>query len=233
MAVGGSASVQVRIGSTSAPSKDLCENDIMSERKVLNKYFPPDFDPSKLDIKRKEKEEPSVLSAGGGSTVVRLMAPFSMRCLTCSEWIPRGKKFNARKEKAQGEHYLGIQIHRFYIRCPMCSSDITFKTDPEKTDYVCESGAQRNFEMVRDERLLEAELQKEKELEEERNPIAKLESRTLNSKREMEILETLDELRSKSAAYERGGARQAIERIMLIKVCRIYQLNSTQRNKQL
>jgi hypothetical protein len=189
----------------------------MSERKVLNKYFPPDFDPSKLDIKR-EKEPTEIKPPGGGTHVVRLMAPFSMRCLTCSEWIPRGKKFNARKERAQGEHYLGIQIFRFYIRCPMCSCDITFKTDPEKTDYVCESGAQRNFEIIRDERLLEAELQKEKEAEEARNPIAKLESRTLNSKREMEILENLDELRSKSAAYERGGARQAIERIMLNKV---------------
>lgn len=183
----------------------------MSERKVLNKYFPPDFDPSKLDTSRGEPRT-------GSAHVVRLMAPFSMRCLTCSEWIPKGKKFNARKERAKGEHYLGIQIHRFYIRCPMCSCDITFKTDPEKTDYTCESGAQRNFEMVRDERLLEAEIQKEKEAEEARNPISKLESRTLNSKREMEILENLDELRTKSAAYERGGSLQAIEHIILSKV---------------
>ncbi len=127
----------------------------MSERKVLNKYFPPDFDPSKLSS---HKDDHRI----SNPHVVRLMAPFSMRCLTCSEWIPKGKKFNARKERAKGEHYIGIQIHRFYIRCPMCSSDITFKTDPEKTDYVCESGAQRNFEILRDERIIEAELQKEK-----------------------------------------------------------------------
>jgi hypothetical protein len=53
--------------------------------------------------------------AGPPMHVVRLMSPFSMRCLTCSEYIPKGKKFNARKEKSKGEHYLGIQASFFYI----------------------------------------------------------------------------------------------------------------------
>ena len=39
----------------------------------------------------------------------------------------KGRKFNARKETAIGETYLGIQIYRFYIRCPKCLSEITFK----------------------------------------------------------------------------------------------------------
>ena len=34
----------------------------------------------------------------------------------------------------------------------------------------------------------------------------------------MEIQENLDELRKKSAAYERGGSLQAIEKILLQKV---------------
>jgi hypothetical protein len=47
---------------------------------------------------------------------VRLMAPFSMRCESCGEYIYKGKKFNARKETVEGERYLSIQIFRFYIR---------------------------------------------------------------------------------------------------------------------
>jgi hypothetical protein len=43
----------------------------MSERKVLNKYFPPDFDPSKIPRGKKAKNK---------QQVVRLMAPFSMKC---------------------------------------------------------------------------------------------------------------------------------------------------------
>lgn len=79
----------------------------MGERKVLNKYYPPDFDPSKI---------PRIKKAADQQAKVRLMAPFSMRCTTCGEWIAKGKKFNARKESAQGEIYLGIQIFRYEIR---------------------------------------------------------------------------------------------------------------------
>lgn len=47
--------------------------------------------------------------------------------------------------------YLGIQIFRFYFKCTKCSAEIAFKTDPQNSDYVVESGASRNFEPWRDE----------------------------------------------------------------------------------
>ena len=39
------------------------------------------------------------------------------------------------QETVQGETYLGLLIFRFYIRCPRCISEITFKviTCPQKT----------------------------------------------------------------------------------------------------
>lgn len=96
----------------------------MSERKVLNKYFPPDFDPSKIKRRKQPRD---------AQQVVRLMAPFSMRCNTCGEYIYKGRKFNARKETVLGETYYGIKIFRFYIKCTRCSAEITFKTDPKNT----------------------------------------------------------------------------------------------------
>ncbi|XP_042198651.1 splicing factor YJU2 isoform X2 [Callorhinchus milii] len=158
----------------------------MSERKVLNKYYPPDFDPSKIPKLKLPKDR---------QYVVRLMAPFNMRCKTCGEYIYKGKKFNARKETVQNETYLGLPIFRFYIKCTRCLAEITFKTDPENTDYFMEHGATRNFQA---EALLEQEekrLQKEREDEELNNPMKVLENRTKDSKLEMEVLENLQELK--------------------------------------
>lgn len=158
----------------------------MSERKVLNKYYPPDFDPSKIPKLKLPKDR---------QYVVRLMAPFNMRCKTCGEYIYKGKKFNARKETVQNESYLGLPIFRFYIKCTRCLAEITFKTDPENTDYTMEHGATRNFQA---EKLLEEEekrVQKEREDEELNNPMKVLENRTKDSKLEMEVLENLQELK--------------------------------------
>lgn len=46
---------------------------------------------------------------------VRLMAPYSMRCATCGEYIYKGKKFNARKETVQGEEYYGIKVRAMQL----------------------------------------------------------------------------------------------------------------------
>lgn len=165
----------------------------MSERKVLNKYFPPNFDPSRIPkrIVPKQKQH-----------TVRLMAPFSMRCSTCGEYVYKGRKFNARKETVEGEMYLSIKIFRFYIRCPVCAAEITFKTDPKNADYVAEHGAKRNFEPWREELKEGEEAKNRRELEEMYNPMKALENKTFDSKREIEIMEGLDELRMVNAQLE-------------------------------
>ncbi|CAG0918957.1 unnamed protein product [Notodromas monacha] len=163
----------------------------MSERKVLNKYYPPDFDPSKIPRMRLPKNR---------KFCVRLMAPCNMRCDTCGEYIYKGKKFNARKEDVDNMSYLGIRIYRFYIKCTRCLSEISFRTDPEATDYVLEAGATRNFQALK---LAEeaAEREEAARLEEEKNNPMKarfiflLEKRTQQSKYEMDMLETLEELK--------------------------------------
>ncbi|NXQ21577.1 YJU2 factor, partial [Peucedramus taeniatus] len=150
----------------------------MSERKVLNKYYPLDFDPAKIPKLKLPKDR---------QYVVRLMAPFNMRCKTCGEYIYKGRKFSARKETVQNEAYLGLPIF-------CCLAEITLKTDPENTDYAMEHGATRNFRV---EKLLEEEerMQKEREEEELNNPMKVLENRTKDFKLEMEVLENLQELK--------------------------------------
>ncbi|KAL5518534.1 CWF16 [Sanghuangporus vaninii] len=169
----------------------------MSERKVLNKYIPPDFDPSLIPRRKVPRNS---------QQVVRLMAPFSMRCNTCGEYIYKGKKFNARKETVEGETYYGIKIFRFYIKCTLCSAEITFKTDPKNTDYAAEHGASRNFEPWRDEAAAEEEDKLARLEAEENNPMKALENRTLDSKREMDVLDALQDIRARNARNERVAA---------------------------
>lgn len=133
------------------------------------------------------------------------MAPFSMRCNTCGEYIYKGKKFNARKETVDGEDYYGIKIFRFYIKCTLCSAEITFKTDPKNTDYSAEHGASRNFEPWREERVVEEEDRLARLEEEENNPMKALENRTVDAKREMDILDALQDIRARNARNERVG----------------------------
>ncbi|GAA5800905.1 hypothetical protein HPULCUR_006344 [Helicostylum pulchrum] len=156
----------------------------MSERKVLNKYFPPNFDPSQIPRQKKPKDL---------QHKVRLMSPFSMRCESCGEYIYKGKKFNARKETVEGEI------------CPRCSAEITFKTDPKNTDYVAENGANRNFEPWRGEEDPSEESDPD-------DPMKALEDRTLDSKREMDIMDALDEIRTRNARSERVDVEDVLDR---------------------
>lgn len=191
----------------------------MSERKVLTKYYPPDFDPSAISRTPKHLRPtvPKLLT-------VRLMAPFSLRCTNCGEYIYKGRKFNARKETTD-EKYLNIAIYRFYIRCTRCSSEITFKTDPKNMDYVCERGAKRNFEPWResnpelneteDQTLDRLEREENEEAEkEERDKMMELEEKMQDSKREMAVADALDEIRTRNARVERGE-RSAGEELAL------------------
>ncbi|KAL4886016.1 CWC16 protein [Aspergillus karnatakaensis] len=186
----------------------------MSERKVLTKYYPPDFDPSAITRTPKH-----LRSTGPRVITVRLMAPFSMKCTSCGEYIYRGRKFNARKETTE-EKYFNIPIYRFYIRCTRCSGEITFVTDPKNMDYRAEKGAKRNFEPWRDREKaegtadeteqevldrLEREEGEEKE-QLERDKMAELEEKMMDSKREMAIADALDEIRTRNARIERNEA---------------------------
>ncbi|KAF6819701.1 hypothetical protein CMUS01_08680 [Colletotrichum musicola] len=180
----------------------------MSERKVLQKYYPPDFDPSALTRKRGPK------ATGPKVQTVRIMAPFSMKCTTCGEYIYKGRKFNSRKETRQGDSYLSIQIHHFHIRCTRCSAEISFRTDPKSAGYMVDKGAVRNMEPWRnkeeEQESVEARLDRlereeaEAAGEEERNAMADLELKNEDARREMAAADALDEIRQRNARIQRS-----------------------------
>ncbi|KAA0065558.1 coiled-coil domain-containing protein 94-like protein [Cucumis melo var. makuwa] len=143
----------------------------MGERKVLNKYYPPDFDPSKLPRVRRPKNQ---------QMKVRMMLPMSIRCNTCGNCIYKGTKFNSRKEDV---------------------------IDPQN------SGATRNFEPWREEDEASEKEKHKRNAEEMGDPMKSLENRTLDSKREMDILAALDEMKSMKLRHATVKLNSYVRRI--------------------
>lgn len=168
----------------------------MAERKVLNFYIPPDFNPAHMPKgKRTEKN----------ASMVNMMLPFTVRCSTCGEFMYKGKKMNAKKEDIIGQDYLGIRLFRFMMKCVSCSTWFSIRTDPANMDYAVESGVSRNFEPWRESRKEAENAAKARKEEEQFDAMKALENRTLDSKRQMDMLDSLDEIRTLRASQAKLG----------------------------
>ena len=175
----------------------------MGERKVLIHYVSPDFDPSLIPKFKKDKNR---------IEEVRNMLPFSLRCNSCGEYMYLGKKFNMKRERLE-EHYLGKHKQRFYMKCSVCSNEITFKTDPKNTGYELETGATRNFEIWRDTETALEEEEQERKNEDDNDAMRALENRTIDSKLEMDVLDALDEIKTINQRHERVDTDLLLEKL--------------------
>ncbi|RKP35767.1 CWC16 protein [Dimargaris cristalligena] len=119
----------------------------MSDRKNVNKYYPPDWDPSKGSINTYVGQHPLRSRArklDQGVLVVRFAMPFNIWCGGCQKHIAKGVRFNADKKKI--DHYLGIPIFSFRMKCPLCPNYIEIHTDPKNEDYIVAEGGRRKIE---------------------------------------------------------------------------------------
>lgn len=74
----------------------------MTDRKQTNKYYPPDYDPSKGSLNTQLGQHVLRKRAnkiGEGILVVRFELPFNAWCLTCGCHIGKGVRYNADKQQ--------------------------------------------------------------------------------------------------------------------------------------
>lgn len=132
----------------------------MAERKSTNKYYPPDWDPSKGTlnkfVKKKQRQRFSKQSSSKDGKFpsgdqrnkkrkpVRFEMPFDTWCTSCNELITKGTRFNAEME-FHGK-YLTSNIFLFKINCDNCKASIIIRNDPEHLDYVMVEGAKKKTE---------------------------------------------------------------------------------------
>ncbi|SPQ97604.1 Splicing factor YJU2 [Plasmodiophora brassicae] len=119
----------------------------MAERKAVNKWYPPDWDPSKGSINQYRGQHPlrdRARKLDQGILVIRFEMPFNIWCGQCERMIAKGVRFNAEK-KCVGK-YFTTKIWEFTMKCPSCSNVITVQTDPKNTEYVVVGGGRRKVE---------------------------------------------------------------------------------------
>lgn len=172
----------------------------MADGKVMQKYYPPDFDPEALRknkdiIRAVQRERSGKRRRGPRMMEMRMMFPFTLQCENCKDFVYVGTKFNSKVERVRGEDYLGIAIWRFYGRCPHCRHQLILRTDPKNTDYVLESGGTRTYDSNRDVNLAEEALKAAREQEVEGDAVKALEIKSYSTAEELRTIEALDELR--------------------------------------
>jgi len=176
----------------------------MAERKVIQKYYPPDFDPSA--IPRRKGQSSSQVK-------IRMMLPMTIQCKVCGEFMYSGRKFNSRKETVEGEEYLGLKVFRFYIRCTRCASEVTFKTDPKNSDYVAEHNCIRTFEANH-----ATDQEPEAKADDDEDAMKKLETKTKDTKQELEDLDVLDSIKTIKQLQNKISTDKLLDRLNEKKV---------------
>ena len=104
---------------------------LQGERKGVNKYYPPDYDPSKGGLNKFQgthalRERARKLHLG--ILIIRFEMPYNIWCEGCKNHIGMGVRYNAEKTKV-GMYY-STPVYQFKMKCVYCPTHIIMKTDP-------------------------------------------------------------------------------------------------------
>ncbi|XP_078285474.1 putative splicing factor YJU2B [Rhinoraja longicauda] len=177
----------------------------MGERKGVNKYYPPDFDPAKHGSLNKYKnshplrERARKLSQG--ILIIRFEMPYNIWCDGCGNHIGMGVRYNAEKKKV-GNYYT-TPIYRFRMKCHLCVNYIEMQTDPANCDYVIVSGARRKeerWDMKDNEQILTTDHEQKKKLE--TDPMYKLEHGVGDQEKLKIAVPTLSNIQDMQSAWK-------------------------------
>ncbi|CXI75508.1 conserved Plasmodium protein, unknown function [Plasmodium berghei] len=174
----------------------------MAERKVLNKYIPPDFDPDKLMEKKREMKKIEKKKNKNNKynkkkkkfLNIRMMYPFTLKCSKCKAFTYVGTKFNSRVEKLKDETYLNIPIWKFYGKCSECRNEFIFKTDPKNGDYVLIEGGIRTYDAHKEQEIADEYYRSNANGEEDK--VKNIENQSYNALQELKTNEQLEELQN-------------------------------------
>lgn len=116
----------------------------MGERKGVNKWYPPDYDPSKGGLNKWQgthalRERAKKIHMG--IIIIRFEMPYNIWCEGCGKHIGMGVRYNSEKKKV-GMYYT-TPVYQFRMKCHLCDNHFEIKTDPANLDYVIVSGARR------------------------------------------------------------------------------------------
>ncbi|KAF9135255.1 hypothetical protein BGW39_003935 [Mortierella sp. 14UC] len=119
----------------------------MADRKATNKYYPPDWDPSKGSINKHVGQHPlrdRARKLDQGILIVRFELPYSIWCNGCNKSAATGVRYNAEK-KTIGKYY-STPILSFRMKCHLCSNWFEIQTDPKNSAYKVTAGARRKMD---------------------------------------------------------------------------------------
>lgn len=123
----------------------------MADRKAVNKYYPPEWEPKHGSINKFRGQHPlrdRARKLDQGILIVRFEMPFNVWCENCDAHIGKGVRYNA--EKKQAGNYFSTKIWSFRMKCHLCSSWMEIQTDPENRDYKTVSGVKKKTETYED-----------------------------------------------------------------------------------
>ncbi|XP_043388637.1 coiled-coil domain-containing protein 130 isoform X2 [Chelonia mydas] len=177
----------------------------MGERKGVNKYYPPDFDPAKhVSLNKYRNSHPlreRARKLSQGILIIRFEMPYNIWCDGCKNHIGMGVRYNAEKKKV-GNYYT-TPIYRFRMKCHLCVNYIEMQTDPANCDYVIVSGAQRKeerWDMQDNEQILTTEHEEKKQLE--TDAMYRLEHGAMDQSKLQRAIPTLSNIQEAQSAWK-------------------------------